>query len=391
MIFFGHVRQFLLTFLKGGLMGTADAVPGISGGTVAFLIGIYDTLLAAIGAFNLSFFKELFSKNALWALKKIPWGFLIPLLLGIFSALTLLAKVLHVALNQELYRVLLYAFFSGLIAGSAYFCFKEIPRLGKTSLFFLLSGVVLGAYITNLETNADKEYEIHYDLSQMNADLPENLENYSSETKTLKGLTLKELSLMQTKGLLFQDTRVYHTKSKKAYFLKELLQNESMESSFLLPFFMGFLCAFAMLLPGISGSYVMLVFAFYEKLLEAYLLTIQALFQGNIWGEAQSLIAVFAMGFLWGIASCSRVIRYLFKHFYAQTFSLLTGFILGAMRALWPFWTYVYEFRPLKGPILTKLDLQLLPENTLILTLAIGLFIAAFLVIVAFKKLSSRV
>ena len=109
---------FLKYFLCGFAMGAADTVPGVSGGTIAFITGIYEKLLNAIQSVNLHFLRLIFQGRIRKAFELIPWNFCIPLLLGIALAIFSLAKLVVYLLN--VYPTLIWAFFFGLIISSLF-------------------------------------------------------------------------------------------------------------------------------------------------------------------------------------------------------------------------------------------------------------------------------
>ena len=144
---FNFYEAFLI-FIRGILMGSADIVPGVSGGTIALITGIYERLIYSISKINFKFLKPLVKLDlkGFWRelLDEIDFGFFIPLVLGIAIAMVTIAKV--VTYCMDVYPALTYAFFLGLIIASAYILLKKIPKLQIKHIAFVILGFVL-AYI----------------------------------------------------------------------------------------------------------------------------------------------------------------------------------------------------------------------------------------------------
>lgn len=143
------MERFIL-FLKWVLMWTCDVIPGISGGTIAFITGIYGDLIDSLNAFNLKNFKLFFKGKfkAFW--KAINWNFLVTLFAGIFVAIFSFVKIISYLLSH--YPVFVWAFFFGLILASVLILRKTIKKFKKIQILFLLIGIVLWYYITSLPT-----------------------------------------------------------------------------------------------------------------------------------------------------------------------------------------------------------------------------------------------
>ncbi len=240
-------KQFIL-FFKGLLMGVADVVPGVSGGTIAFITGIYQRLIHALSTIDLRFiplfFKGKFDRS-LGVFKTIQFTFLIPLGFGILVAILLFSKLILSLLQS--YPAYVFAFFTGLIIASAFIIYKQISGSLVRNLLF----VILGALVSY----------------------------------TIAGLT----AISTTHTLVFI-------------------------------FVSAFLAISAMVLPGISGSFVLLLLGQYE-----YILT--ALHDKNY-----LVIFVFVLGALAGLLSFTRFVDFLFKRFKNFTLSFLMGLMLGSLR-----------------------------------------------------------
>lgn len=238
-------RQTLRLFLYGLCMGTADVIPGISGGTVAFVMGFYERLIAAV-------------KNPLNG-----WKFLLPLAAGMVTAIFALAELLHTILMEPERRTCLYGLFFGLILVSIYFCAKRV-----------------------------KEWKAVYFAASL--------------------LT-----------------------SMAAYYLTVGLQVQSGAdlSSFWLVF-TGFIAVGAMLLPGISGSYVMMIFGVYPSLMA----NIAQISKSGFSVEPLLFLLKVGAGIVAGALFFTRFIEKLLAHFQDLTMASLVGFMIGALPAVWPFW-----------------------------------------------------
>ena len=134
-----NYRDGVTLYLKGMLMGIADLIPGVSGGTIAFITGIYDDILGGISSYNVSFFKQFFSKDINKALEQSSTKFLIILFAGILSSIFLFAKLMHFLMNN--YAVFTWSLFFGLIIAS-------IVTLAKSSKNIL--GLILFGYFLEL-------------------------------------------------------------------------------------------------------------------------------------------------------------------------------------------------------------------------------------------------
>ncbi len=143
------IRNYILVFLKGMAMGLADIVPGISGGTVAFISGIYEDLISSISSFDFTLFKHL-KKNGIKAVwKKINGNFLLSVSLGIFSSLIIFSNLIYWMIKTN--PILVDSFFFGLVLSSIFYIFKKIKisRLSSLTIFFF--GAILAYQITQLQ------------------------------------------------------------------------------------------------------------------------------------------------------------------------------------------------------------------------------------------------
>jgi len=231
--------------LKGVLMGAADVVPGVSGGTIAFVTGIYDRLLAAISTFDLAWFRSFFTGRFREAFGRVPWGFLLPLVAGIAFSIFSLARGVSWLLEHQPRE--LWSFFFGLVLASTWVVASEIRPRNLGFWAWLLAGTV-GAYL-------------------------------------LVGLI-----------------------------------PVSTPTAFWFTFLSGAVAATAMILPGISGSFILVLLSQYHRMLEA------------VKGLDLFVLIFFASGAFMGLVSFSRVLKWLLARFHLQTLAVLCGFMLGSLR-----------------------------------------------------------
>ncbi|MDP3066728.1 MAG: DUF368 domain-containing protein [Methanobacteriaceae archaeon] len=241
-------RETFLIFLRGLLMGIADVIPGVSGGTIALITGIYQRLIHAISQINLTFlFYALEGKfgKAQEEVKKWDFNLFIPLLAGIGLAVLTMSKIMMMFLT--VYTAPTYAFFFGLILASAGFVYKHVDELNLKNIVFLIIGLVFAVLFVGLNP------------IQANHSLP-------------------------------------------------------------IIFISGMVAICAMILPGISGAFVLLLLNQYEYML-------QSLNQLKIVD-----IVIFGMGALIGILSFSRLLDYLLNNHKSVTMAFLVGLMVGTLR-----------------------------------------------------------
>jgi putative membrane protein len=285
-------------------MGTADVIPGVSGGTVAFITGIYDELLASINQININAIKLLLSFRIKEFWTAINGKFLFTLIAGLVTSLLSLAKLMVFLLNT--YPILIWSFFFGLILISAPLVLREIKQWTWQSLLGFISGIAVAYYITVVTPTES----------------PTNL-------------------------------------------------------PFI--FFSGAIAICAMILPGISGAFILLLIGKYQ-----YMIT--ALINFDI-----PVVLVFVSGCLVGILSFSRLLSWVLKHYHAITIAVLAGFMLGSLNKVWP-WREVLEYATnSKGEQIAVFDRSILPNRYFevtgndplilqsILMMALGIFIVVLI------------
>ena len=243
-------KDYFVIGLKGLAMGAADVVPGVSGGTIAFISGIYEELLGSISNVNMNLFKTLKSQGVKAAWIQLNGSFLLALFTGIFVSIVSLAKIIKYLLENE--PILVWSFFFGLVLASVIYIAKQITKWNLFAFVILILGAILAYYITTLNP----------------------------------------------------------------------LISENSSTPFI--FLAGAIAICAMILPGISGSFILV-------LLGAYKPVLNALNDRDI-----TTISVFVAGAVVGLLSFSRVLKWLFKHYKNQTLAVLTGFIVGSLNKIWP-------------------------------------------------------
>jgi putative membrane protein len=301
-----RLLDYLIISLKGLAMGAADAVPGVSGGTIAFISGIYEELINTISGVNLSLITTLRKQGfkAFW--KQLNGNFISALLIGIIISFVSFMKLAKYLI--EYHPILIWSFFFGLILASIYFVGKQITNWNIATVLMIIIGTVIAYYVTTIPA------------SDVN-DSP--------------------------------------------YFL----------------FFAGALAICAMILPGISGSFILVILGAYKTLSDA----IDVL-------DFKKL-ALFVGGAIVGLLSFSHVLKWLFKTYHNLTLALLTGFILGSLNKVWP-WKEVLSWRTnSKGeevPLLEKSISPLSFDGEPQVLFAVGLILIGFLTIILLERIGKK-
>jgi putative membrane protein len=304
------IKRHLLTYLKGMAMGAADIVPGVSGGSIALIAGIYQKLLDSINSFHWENLKLIPKLELKRFFKAVNGSFLLSLLLGILTSIFALSKLITYLMNEQ--AIPLWSFFCGLILVSAFMILKGIKRWHLGVIFALVVGTILAWWITNLPPIS---------------------------TTDAKWFT----------------------------------------------FIAGSIAICAMILPGISGSFILLILGKYETILKAV-------------SERDILtLAIFAAGCVVGILSFSRLVAWLLKKFHSLTMGLLSGFMLGSVNELWP-WKIITAWRTSSSgeqkPFLTENIfpgeyLEKVGQEPQILAAALA-FLTGIFIVILIEQLASR-
>jgi putative membrane protein len=301
------VKDYIVISLKGMAMGAADVVPGVSGGTIAFISGIYEELLGSISNVNFDLFKTLKNEgfNAAW--KQLNGSFLLSLFLGIFISIFSLAQAIKYLLENE--PILLWSFFFGLVLASVIYIAKQISKWNSISVLILILAAFLAYYITTL-------------------------------SPLVSGST----------SLLFM-------------------------------FLSGAIAICAMILPGISGAFIMVLLGAYKPILSAVSDR-----------DYKTVTAVF-LGAIVGLLSFSKVLKWLFANYKNYTLAVLTGFITGSLNKIWP-WKETLTWRTNSHGIKVAFNQQSVSpfsfEGDSQLMMAIVLIIVGFSLILIMEKLAVK-
>jgi len=262
-------------------MGAADVIPGVSGGTIAFITGIYEELVNSIKSINLAAIKILFKQGFVAFWKAINGTFLVSIILGIFISAVSLAKLLNYILETS--PELIWSFFFGLIIASAIYVARQISRWNTSSIISLVAGIVI------------------------------------------------------------------------AYIITEITPAETTTAWWFI-FISGAIAICAMILPGISGSFILLLMGKYTYII------------GAVSNFDVGILLIFLSGAAVGIISFSNVLSWFLKKYHSQTIALLAGFMIGSLNKVWPWKHTVQTFIDRHGEVKPLLQENVLPGNYLELT-----------------------
>lgn len=316
-------------------MGVADLVPGVSGGTIAFALGIHPNLLKSLKTLRLSSIRHP---------RNFAWFFLSAVVFGMIVSLALGSHLIHYLLNHALYQSALRALFMGLILGSIYYCLKKILQWNIVHCLCMLVGVFIALSICffNFNFKAQSTYDVPLVLKE-NVVSTNKISNYDFEKNRLTHVSLADLKSLLKDGVIDPDTWIYNNEVKrvvKADSCLEFTYNQVIDPKLII---CGALAICAMLLPGISGSQIMQMFGIYEPVVEAIAVWTKQLAMGSIITPSFWLLFNVALGIVIGIAFFSRFFIFLYRKYYYATLSLLVGFMMGSLPSLWPFWSLNYK------------------------------------------------
>jgi len=297
------LKRTLRLFFTGAAMGSADIVPGVSGGTVAFLMGIYEELIHSIKVLSGEVVKLLIQGKITRAISKVPFQFLIPLGTGLLLAVLSLSKTIAFLLSH--YPLFVWSFFFGLVTASIWVVRTRV-----------------------------KSWDLH-DYGAM---------------------------------LLV---------SIFAFILVGAVPVETPNNVFAI-FLSGFVAICAMILPGISGSFLLVIMGKYEQILTAL-------------NQRDMLtVSIFMMGCVAGLAVFSRLLSYLFAKHHDILIASLMGFMIGSLRKVWPWKEVVLTRVNSHGDIVPVVENNILPIlNDPTTYICIGLAIVGFGVVTLLDRLQS--
>ena len=298
------LKEKILLAAKGFCMGAADVVPGVSGGTMAFILGIYADLILAIKSFDRIWLKAVlsFSLREIWA--RPHFAFLIPLGLGIFSALMFFTRVIPLPRLIIDYPEQVYGLFFGLIVGSIIVLLRDMENLRFKDCLLILPGLLLGLMVFNL------------------------------------------------------------------------VPTQTPDASWFI-FLSGALAICAMILPGISGSFILLLLNKYAYIFDA------------IGHFKFAVILPFGLGAACGLIVFTRVLSWFLARFYRQTILSIAGLLLASLYVIWPFQNRVYEVVREKTRLIASSPiLPEVVEGTEIMSL--GLILSGIIVVLFIQHLNKK-
>ncbi|MDG2436939.1 MAG: DUF368 domain-containing protein [Polaribacter sp.] len=302
-----NLKDYLVIGLKGMAMGAADVVPGVSGGTIAFISGIYEELLGSISNVNFDLLKTLKQDGFKAAWKEVNGNFLLSLFIGIFVSIVSLAKAIKYLLENE--PVLLWSFFFGLVLASVIYIAKQITKWNFVAILALILGSFLAYYITTL-----------------NPLVSEN-------------------------------------------------------SSILFMFIAGAIAICAMILPGISGAFILVLLGAYKPVLAA------------VNDRDYKTVAAVGFGAIIGLLAFFYFLKWLFSHYKNYTLAVLTGFIIGSLNKIWP-WKETLTWRTNSHGVEVPFNQQSVSPFSYVgeaeLTMAIILATIGFGLILLMEKLAVK-
>lgn len=344
----------------GMCMGAADIVPGISGGTIAFIMGFYSQLINGIKNFS---FRN-FSENK----------FLLFLVLGISISLISLARFFDFILGHETYRVFLYSIFLGLILASVIICARHVSRWSFSSFSAVAIGVIAAFLLTGTSFEVEEPlYDVGLTIEQQKP-----LVNYDQAAMMLLSVPESTVSAMLAKGVIDVDVPIRNQAGELVTSSAFTTANVSYVNVWII--FCGALAVSAMLLPGISGSYLLTIFGVYPEIIGALADAVHSAQRGIVDIDAIALLGNLLAGVIFGALIFSRIVSWLLDHHKDTSIALLTGFMVGALGSVWPFWSYQYAVNPLKlekGAQIQVLD-PLVPSMTLELGLSLMAMLCGF-------------
>ena len=279
-----NTSDYITLFFKGIFMGIADAMPGISGGTIALLLGIYEELIESISELKISLFSKLINKGFKSFWEKLNGNFLLVLVSGIGISLISFVKIS--ASFLESFPLFIWSFFLGLIFATVYVIYKLINQWHNLNFFFLIISIIFSIFLSSFSA---------YDTD--------------------------EISLL--------------------YIL-----------------FSGIIASSAMILPGISGSLILVILGVYTYLIKAL--------------DNLELIIIFTFisGAIIGLLGFSKILKYLFNNHRDATYTIMLGLVIGSIENVWP-WNKSFS---------TEL-------SNLNLFLSISLVILGFVIVILLEKI----
>lgn len=255
--------RYLILYLKGMLMGAADLVPGVSGGTIALITGIYKELLESINSISISNLKLWKQQGLKSVWGKINGPFLIAVFGGILSSILLLSRLLELLIENH--PLVLWSFFFGLLIASIIYLFRAELSFSMLNVLYVCFGAVISFLVTQLNGGAN-------------------------------------------------------------------------QSSLWYLFLSGFIGISAMILPGLSGAYILVVMGVYQTVLSNVRIAQDLIFNFDQtqFINTASILGVFILGILVGIKVFAKFLSWLLNHYPQRSIAVLVGLMIGALHKVWP-------------------------------------------------------
>jgi putative membrane protein len=265
-------KDKIILFFKGMAMGTADLIPGVSGGTIALILGVYKELIQSIDSINLKNLKSMKNQGIMSFWTNINGEFLVVLFFGIITAILNLSFVIDWLINE--YPIPLWSFFLGLLIASIFLLKNKIKRWDKSNSLVAIFSAILSFILTQ--------------MTPVNGEI----------------------------GLFYL-------------------------------FISGFFGIIAMILPGISGAYILLILGSYSTIISLIKKTITSLsnLELEIMISTITKLSVFALGIILGLRIFASILKWLFDKEHDKTMAVLIGLMIGALHKLWP-WQHNLEWSP---------------------------------------------
>jgi len=304
------MKEHVVNFLKGFAMGVANVIPGVSGGTIALLTGIFERLINALKSFDVEAVKLLFKFRFKEFAEHVDFGFLVSVFLGIGISIISVAKLLEFLFQS--YPVYVWAFFFGLILVSVWFVGKSIGKIDLTAVVLFAVGAIVA-----------------FGLSMMNP----------------------------------------ATENTAFWYL----------------IICGAVAICSMILPGLSGSFVLILMGNYQ------LIMIYAVSHFDM-----GIIVPVAIGVVVGLLAFSHYLSWLLSRYASQTMAVLTGFIFGSLGTIWPWKTPIYLMQDgaeiLKNgkPIIQSYQMSMPQEFNIEVVIAVILMFAGMAALWALEKSAEK-
>lgn len=312
--------SYFFVTLKGMAMGAADVVPGVSGGTIAFISGIYEELISTIDKLNFKIIPMARKQGIATAWKEYNLSFLLALGTGVLISILSFARIITYLLENE--PIKLWSFFFGLVIASILYIGGQIKSWNWKAIVALIIGGIVSYYITIAEPSTSPD-------------------------------------------------------------------------SYLFLLLSGFIAIIAMILPGISGSFILLLLGSYEAVISSVNMLTTAVFtvDTELGITAVSRLGVFALGAIVGLKVFSKVLTWMFDNYKNMTLTLLTGFMIGSLNKIWPWKQTVTTYLNSSNEEVPLLEKSILPGDFIGDPQILGAIISCiigFLTIFLLEKLANR-